>query len=504
MSSSRKRKRTQPSPAKSSADQVINPRSHTPSTLKQFTLAGLPHDSPLLSDLYPGFPHRPPRPARKRYQYTSQSYDPSHNNLTDKSGDEGGDELPDFTTDDDGPIGARTTAGEETDFSSASSSNTSGKRRSKKKELEKDRKAAAHTNKVGVLINTVKRALREGDIPLAKRSFGLLARAKVNGRRVDLRYERLWELGAEIILREGETTTITTEGELKGAVQIELERQAVNEDDDNAERESRQKDRLFARQQANLANLKAFYQHLIQNHPFSKQHPNSTGRPLLEFNIALFSAEMEGVYALHRRGMERIEERDGRGEFYDVEDEVDIIEEEPDDEMDVDGEEEHKAPPTPPREKRKVARVREEKDELRREVLRQMRGIAERMDALLETTPFSRDGEFARLRAMVGLYIADLCVPFGEEEKRAGYEVRDKERQKARKLLAGVRDMGKGVLKKDDEELLKMLGNDDEDDDDEEEEEDKDEEEEDEDNDEKDEESDEEGPQLQFFSSMPA
>lgn len=57
-----------------------------------------------------------------------------------------------------------------------------------------------------------------------------------------------------------------------------------------------------------------------------------------------------------------------------------------------------------------------------------MRGIVERMDVLLEMMLFLRDGEFVRLRVMVGLYIVDLCVLFGEEEKRVGYEVRDKER----------------------------------------------------------------------------
>lgn len=91
---------------------------------------------------------------------------------------------------------------------------------------------------------------------------------------------------------------------------------------------------------------------------------------LFEFNIVLFLVEMEGVYVLYWRGMERIEEWDGRGEFYDVEDEVDIIEEELDDEMDVDGEEEYKVFFIFLREKRKVVRVREEKDELRREVFR--------------------------------------------------------------------------------------------------------------------------------------
>ncbi|KAK0671105.1 hypothetical protein QBC41DRAFT_62066 [Cercophora samala] len=516
MASPRKRRRTQPPVPPS--DQVINPLSHPPATLKQFTLAGLSHDSPLLSDLYPGFPHRPPRPARRRHQYTSQSDDHS-SNLTDKSGDEGGDERPDLTTDDDGPIGARTTAGEETDFSSGASASGRRRKKNSKKEREKDRKTLAYNAKVGVLINTVKKALAEGDIPLAKRAFGLLARAKVNGRKVDLRHERLWELGAEIILREGETTTTPSnpptdgnnnnndipdnqEGEFKTAFhQQTILDENDSSPDDQADRQSRLQDRLFHRQQSNLANVQSYYQHLIQHHPFSKQHPSSTGRPLLELTIALFSSETEAIHALHRRSLERIDEKDTRGEFYDIEDEMDMIveeenEEEPSDSehMDVDDGDKKKPPPTPPREKRKQARVREEKEEVRGEILKKMRGVAERMDALSETMPFSRDGEFARLRAMVGLYIGDLCVPFEEGEKKAGYRAREKERQKARRLLEGVRDTGKGVLQKEDEELLKMLGSDDDEDEDEHETSEGEEEEGD----------DDEVPQLEFFSSIPA
>lgn len=75
-----------------------------------------------------------------------------------------------------------------------------------------------YINKVGVLINMVKRVFREGDILLVKRLFGLFVRVKVNGRRVDFRYERLWELGVEIILCEGEIIIIIIEGEFKGVV----------------------------------------------------------------------------------------------------------------------------------------------------------------------------------------------------------------------------------------------------------------------------------------------
>ncbi|KAK0735912.1 hypothetical protein B0T21DRAFT_334418 [Apiosordaria backusii] len=508
-SSPRKRKRaTAAQPTTNPSDAVINPLSHTPHTLKQFTLAGLDHDSPLLSDLYPGFPHRPPRPIRRRrHPFTPDDPSNNNNNLTDKSGDEGGDELPGFTTDadDDGPVGGRTTAAEESEVSSSAGSANRRRRgrRNSRKQAEKDRKAVAYHSKVGVLINTIKRALAEGDVELAKRGFGLLVRSRVGGKRVDLRFERLWELGAEIILREGEPPlskpgesnpsnenavdgTDEAEGEFNGAFQLELERQQreggkeeeegeQETEDAKAEKVSREKDVLLERQQQNLARLKSYYQYLIQNHPFSKQHPNSTGRPLLEFNVAMFSSEMEGIYALHQRGMEKIEEREARHEFSsgdeDEQDDdmMDVIEEEPsnfDDGfgMEVDSEKPPPPPPSsPPLRNKKEVRVNRERDELRREVLKKMRDVAERMDALLETVPYSRDGEFIRLRAMVWLYIADLCVPFDDEkEKKRGRKARDKERQKARRLLEGVRDMGRGMLRQDDEELLRQLGSEDE------------------------------------------
>jgi hypothetical protein len=109
--------------------------------------------------------------------------------------------------------------------------------------------------------------------------------------------------------------------------------------------------------------------------------------------------------------------------------------------------------------------MREKENDLRLEALRRMLDVAQRMDTVMETVPFSRDHELLRLRAMVALYVGDLSVPpapRSTSENRDGKGARAGQRLKARALLRQIKDAGE--LRDHDEQLLESLASDDEDD----------------------------------------
>jgi hypothetical protein len=499
----RKRKRAASGTPSSSAttDKVINPLSHTPDTLKQFAGAGYPADLPLPSEVYPGFPHRAPgyNQARQnwRHNYARSSSPPiTENDKTDEeeepnrsfSASDGDDEITDATTQ--GATDADVTTTDDDDlFPSGSSSRGKVRGRGPKKKRDSvvvDRKAQAYHARVGCLVGVVRRCLAEGDIPTAKRAFGLLARAKVYGRKVDLRYQGLWEMGAEILMREG--------GLVGGHVQVHVQGsggggsngeegegdggdQGGDGNGNEGGEDEEDEDAKLARHEESLARLKAYYEYLIQQYPFSKQHPSSTNS-VLDFQAALFSAEMEWAYAAHRRGLAGLErgevgDDDDEGEASDAmhaDDELMDYQVEDANEMDAGREREGALLQSDDGKdhlrglSRREIRRREEEDKLRLAAMQRMTDIAQRMDTVMETIPFSRDHELLRLRAMVALYMADLCVPPAPRSRAQEMESREAragQRRKAREFLERIKEGG-GELKEHDEPLLKSLQSDDE------------------------------------------
>jgi hypothetical protein len=458
----RKRKRA-------ASDAVINPLSHTPDTLRQFALAGYPAEKPLPSKAYPGFPHRPARSKK------GQSHKQRGGQIVPDEDDAEGDDADDLATSaeaasdadvetngEDTASGWQTTDFEttdvDTDHSGSSRRLGSGGRskRGQKKGKEIDRRAHAYRARVGCLTAVIRRCLAEGDIVTAKRAFGLLARARVYGKKVDLRWERYWEMGAEVLMREGETAASQKDrdgerggnGDGGGAVKWNGE----GEGDDGQKEEQR------------LNRLKAYYGYLIQQYPYSKQHAASANS-VLDFQVALFSAEMEAAYAAHKRGLERLQ-RDGGWEE-DAGDDMDV--EEPFD-YDLNGDRGVMGEID-----RQIASAQEhlrglKEDQLRLEALQRMIDIAQRMDTVMEMVPFSRDHELLRLRAMVALYIGDLYVPpppRSSSEDRDTRRARAGQRAKAKGLLRRIKEGG-GELKDHDKALLESLVSDDEEDDEEE------------------------------------
>jgi hypothetical protein len=470
------------------SDAVINPLSHTPDTLRQFAVAGYPAEKPLPSKAYPGFPHRPAR--SKKYQ--SQTHRSSGAVLDEVDADAEENDADDIASSSEAAAGVprsgaasdadvetngedttasgwQTTDFETTDIDNDNTDHSAsgrrrpgrgaGKRGGQKKGEEIDRRAHAYRARVGCLTAVIRRCLAEGDIATAKRAFGLLARAKVYGKKVDLRWERYWEMGAEVLMREGETRGPrgdgdedgNGEGDGAGAVEWVGEEQG----DDGQKEEER------------LGRLKAYYGYLIQQYPYSKQHAASANS-VLDFQVALFSAEMEAAYAAHRKGLERLQ-RDGGG----WEDDMDV-EELPDYDFnddqggiaEVDGQMLPSAQDHLQGLSRRELRLREKEDELRLAALRRMIDIAQRMDTVMEMVPFSRDHELLRLRAMVALYVGDLYVPpapRSASEDTDSRRARAGQRAKAKGLLRRIKEGG-GELKDHDTALLESLVSDDEED----------------------------------------
>ncbi|KAK4100812.1 hypothetical protein N658DRAFT_403178, partial [Parathielavia hyrcaniae] len=474
---------------RAASDAVINPLSHTPDTLKQFAVAGYPAEQPLPSKaFYPGFPHRPPRPRTKgpnKKRGSSRSRgsgsadtdaDASPELSTSSQKSPRGSQLSaasdaDVETNGEGEEGGwRTTDFEETDFdddddndedNNSPSQPTNGNQRNRSSSSRRsrsrgkdpdattsmllDRRAHAYNARVGCLAAAVRRCLAEGDIGAAKRAFGLLARARVYGRRVDLRWERYWEMGAEVLMREGEDRSPRLG---KRGVEWDGERESL----EGVEEEQEEEDRL--------ARLKAYYGYLIQQYPYSKQHPASASSAL-DFQVAMFSAEMEAAYAAHRRGLERLQ-RDGGWED-DMDMEMDV-EEEP---MEYDFDRGRQGAGEDAQVhlrglSRRELRLREKEDDLRLSALRRMVDVAQRMDTVMELVPFSRDQELLRLRAMGALYIGDLHLPpapRSASEDRDGRRARAGQREKAKSFLRRIKEGGR-ELKDHDEALLESLASD--------------------------------------------
>jgi hypothetical protein len=215
-----------------------------------------------------------------------------------------------------------------------------------------------------------------------------------------------------------------------------------------------------------LARLKAYYEYLIQQYPYSKQHAGSVNS-VLDFQVALFSAEMEGAHAAHKRGLARLQ----RGDSWEEESGMDV-DEPVDYGLDGLGEGEQVDDQSEAKHhhlrdlSRRELKLRDKENDLRLEALRRMTDISQRMDMVMETIPFSRDHELLRLRAMVALYTGDLHMrpaPRSPPEDREDRRARAGQREKAKVLLRQIKTTG-GGLRDHDERLLETLESDDDDD----------------------------------------
>ncbi|KAK3491704.1 hypothetical protein B0T13DRAFT_518560 [Neurospora crassa] len=496
-----------------SSSTIINPLSHPPSTLKQFLPAGNSPDAPLPSSIYPDFPHRPlpssPTSSHPRSLSRSRSRRSSFASTTFNS-DAGTEAGTDAETD------AWTTTATDADTISVTST---GKPYAKRDPVRSTaRLHKAHQSRVGALVAIIQRCLAEGDIALARRAFGLLVRADVNGRKVDLRFGGYWELGAEVLMRVGENQGNQLGGGSQGGLfgdgtqMEEEEREGVYDGEgpsgEGDAKERKERNRLLRAAQ-NRDRVRAYYETLIHLHPWSRLHPNKMGA--VDFYPALFGFEMEACFAEHRYGVEQLDRQPLIDSIEDDDDDLHKFGGDDDDHMQIDQQSAlhdplRSSPPSPSiyypqgnrgmdtdtihplyrtemeederRSRRPEVRLKREKEKLRIKALEQMRDVARRMDAVLENTPYNKDVELVRLRAMVALYVGDLSVPVtvtqeveGEEQgsgnwrksheermnEEEGRRAQAAERDRARVLFIKMRELRGGELEEGDEWVLELI-----------------------------------------------
>lgn len=318
--------------------EAINPFSYSQALLGQFAVAGLT-DRDVLPD-YPKFPHKPlPEPQADEDDHSGEQED------------EGADERP--------------------------------------RQPQLSSKPTAQQQALAPLRAIVLRYLQSGDIARAKRAFGLALRTSVGGKQMDLRADYWWALGAEILMREGETPATSDE------------------------RSARRWGTA-----ANTRRVQRYYQDLIQLFPYDRLRPGRVDA--LTFWPVMLGVEMYDVYVEERSAKKRVEDE--------------IMNYDEDDEMDLDG---HAIDDNDdePRLSVREARVREGKEEIREVALEQVTELAKRMDNVMADLPYSRSHEMLRLRGMVALYMSDLVMPTmprRDEEEHEGLAKREVERERAK------------------------------------------------------------------------
>ena len=384
----------------------INPLSHTPSTLKQFVVAGQPDYEDVPSRLIPGFPHRPVPRQASQAEHSQRSKQP-----IDRASSADEDDQEDEEDSDD----AHTTAASDANSRQRKSRNAQRKREAQEKHL-------------GFLTAVILRSLEHGNIARAKRAFGLVRRAEIQGRPVDLRKDGLWTLGAEILMRDGEQPLGRID-EFTGDVPREQEI-AID-----------QKHRRWG-SAANMPQVRIFFEGLIRRYPYSRLFPKSISA--LDFWPALLGCEFYNVYIEHKLRLERLE--------IESENWSDIGESEMPVDYSSGGEDSFHERQRSGRDIRSKA----EKARVSQDAYADMREITRQMDELMQSQPYSSSTELLRLRGMMALYMGDLAMPpppRSADEENEGRTRKTEERERARGVFLKIVEQG-GKLDRWIEQLL--------------------------------------------------
>ncbi|KAJ5666892.1 hypothetical protein N7462_011301 [Penicillium macrosclerotiorum] len=212
------------------------------------------------------------------------------------------------------------------------------------------------------------RCLLQRDYIRAGRAWGLLMREEFRGFPADVRNEGRWGIGAEILLRRGQTETPTGSHRLSSDPPSTDDRTSLP----------------FTKK--GFADAKEYYERLILNHPFTKSVPHAISA--LHFYSAMFGlwvyvTQEESNAARHNINLN---EEDSSEELSDQES------------SDGFGPNELTG-----KKRALVAAVRVQE-------LQQAQKIASRMDMLLASPPYSDSLELLELRGMISLWIGDLLV----------------------------------------------------------------------------------------------
>ncbi|ESZ91713.1 hypothetical protein SBOR_7908 [Sclerotinia borealis F-4128] len=420
-------------PSQPSAE-TTNPLSLTPAEVMQYRLAGLGLDKELPSKI--GVKHWPHRGLPQTYHISAHDRD----------------------------VAAKSRGNEDED-----SEEESAKSRRERERLKKEERKTGRSNlkiqHLSVLVAIMMRNLEEGDMERAGRAWGLLLRMQVAGKGVEIRKTGFWGIGAELLMR-GVVNKQRKEWWEEGAGEGSGDEENVKngggpkEGDVDGEREREGKEREYRRygMAEGLMKAKDYYERLILQYPYKRQFHGSV--TALDFWPAMLGCEIYGIQFEHKDELRKIAKRAEKDEDGDLSD-SDIS----DEDEDMNDENEEKGDPGDKAflaHQRRQVRLQsrrkekgwEERDAVRRTALVATELVAQQMDELMITPPYSDSRVLLRLRGMVALYIGDLCVPEkweGDEEWLG--KVRGTAMEADKRFLGRQRDaeVRRGAEKREDE-----------------------------------------------------
>ncbi|KAM0152916.1 hypothetical protein ACHAQE_007887 [Botrytis cinerea] len=407
-----------------------NPLSLTPAEVMQYRLAGLGLDKELPSKI--GVRNWPHRGLPSRYSGISEDREYAAKSRDDEDED-----------------------------SEEESAKSRRERERRKKEEKKTGRSNLKIQHLSVLVAIMMRNLEEGDMERAGRAWSLLLRMQIAGKGIEIRKTGFWGIGAELLMR-GVTNKQrkewweedTGEGSGDGGNDNNDGEPKEGEEDGKGEDKGGEEKRYGTAE--GLLKVKDYYERLILQYPYKRQFHGSV--TALDFWPAMLGCEIYGIQFEHKDGLRKIAKQAEKDEDGDISD-SDISDEEDLDENDEEGDPGDKAFLAHQRRqdrlhKRRKEKRWEERDEVRRAALVATEMVAQRMDELMTTPPYSDSKVLLRLRGMVALYIGNLCVPEkweGDEEwlgKMRGGAMEADRRFLGRQREAEVR---RGMEKREDE-----------------------------------------------------
>lgn len=347
---------------------IANPLSLNDAERAQYLLAGLPLDAELPSTSFTDFPQRG---------------------------------LPDDAIIDD--EGGWTTAGEQTE--------------SEVKKRRATKGSHLRLRHLGVLTTIVQRCLLEGDIKRATKAWSLLLRMQIGGRGIDLRSTGYWGIGAELLIRSGQSRPIGK----KPLASYTLDEESENEeqDDDDAIRRRQQFGPPSWGSKEGIQAAKAYYERLILQHPYLRQFSGTT-LSSLDFWPAMLSCEVYGIQHEYATSMAQVATAQDNGNVSDtdqdeedstVDDSMDLDDYEDDQSMMEEKERRRLDRLDARQEEKKDSRKWNQKENIRRRALEAATSIATRMDELMTGPPWTDSATLLRLRGCIHLWVGDLSVP---------------------------------------------------------------------------------------------
>ena len=431
---------------------AIDPHSYGPSARRQLAVAGLSHSDQLPGDYLADFPHRP--------LPDEFGVDPKAKADENRRDDDAYNDYDDFDSDGDSVDSQNSESGlngmteDESGEGDPAKIEARKQRKIRRREAKRRRNAIRthriHNQRIGVLVAIIQRGLQEGEhgtleasanhkdgqtgetaavgLAHAKRAFALLVRTDIRGKPVDLRRNYLWAMGAEILMRDGEDTRV-------------------------ADREAQGARRRWGSAD-NIPQVRAFYENLIQLHPYNRLWPRSIGA--LTFWPIMIGTELYSIYAEAQLETERLAANNPGSDKGSEHDSSGSKSESNSDSESNGGDKkstDQRHVPLDASEERRTQRQRDHPtrlahEDIRLSALEQVRDLARRMDGVMANAPYSSSTEMLRLRGMVSLYMGDLYLvtpPCTEQEDESGRQTRAHERKKARGWFVRLMEIDKDI-----------------------------------------------------------